>query len=63
MKNLVEKIIQYEKGELNPTEMIAFFQHLIDTDLAWSLQGNYGRVARNLIEDGLCHPQQTKDTK
>ena len=52
--NLVERIIQYESGQMNPSEMILFFQELIDTDIVWELQGNYSRVARNLIEDGLC---------
>lgn len=63
MKNLVERIVKYENGEMHASEMVRFFQELIDTDLAWNLQGSYSRVARNLIEDGLCHPQQTKDTK
>lgn len=31
-------------------------QHLIDTGLAWSLQGFIGRACANLIEAGHCHP-------
>jgi hypothetical protein len=30
-------------------------QHLIDTGLAWSLQGWFGRTAAALIEQGVCH--------
>ena len=54
MKNLNTLIVQYEKGELTEDEMIALFQELIDSGLAWKLQGSYGRTARDLIEQGLC---------
>lgn len=32
----------------------AAWQHLIDTGLAWSLQGWFGRRAAALIEEGVC---------
>ena len=32
-------------------------QHLIDTGLAWSLQGSIGRTCQRLIEEGYCHDQ------
>ena len=34
-------------------EQIEAWQHLIDTGLAWSLQGWFGRTARDLIEQGI----------
>jgi len=35
-------------------QVIAAWQHLIDTGLAWSLQGWFGRGARDMIARGLC---------
>ena len=35
-------------------EYTAAWQYLIDTGLAWSLQGWFGRTAKRLIDDGCC---------
>ncbi len=35
-------------------EQLLAWQQLIDTGLAWRLQGWFGRTAQALIEQGLC---------
>ena len=35
-------------------EVIEAMQSLIDSGLCWRLQGFYGRLARQLIDAGLC---------
>jgi len=52
--DLVGTIIAYESGELDDEATVELFQHLIDTGLAWSLQGYYGRTATALINAGHC---------
>lgn len=48
---LAEGFIQAETVE----EMNEAWQFLIDTGLAWQLQGWFGRMANDLIEQGVCH--------
>jgi hypothetical protein len=38
--------------------LISAWQHLIDTGMAWTLQGWFGRQATALIESGACTPRQ-----
>jgi hypothetical protein len=51
--NLTGAIIAYEDGELDEDGIVELFQHLVDSGLAWQLQGHYGRTAQALIEAGL----------
>ena len=53
-RHLTDMIINYEMGNLDDDSIIALFQELIDTGMAWSLQGHYGRMAIALIEAGHC---------
>ena len=52
----VDTIIAYESGELDKPETIALFQKLVDSGLAWKLQGHYGRTALALLEAGEIPP-------
>ena len=49
----VGRIIAFENGELNDDEVIQLFQDLVDSGVAWQLQGYYGRTARHLIDAGM----------
>jgi hypothetical protein len=51
--DLTSAIINFESGELDADKIVELFQHLVDTGLAWQLQGHYGRTAMSLIEAGL----------
>jgi len=42
-------------------EQIAAWQYLIDTGLAWRLQGWFGRTAQNLIDNGICTIKKSID--
>lgn len=52
--DLTSDIIAFECGELDEEQTINLFQNLINTGLAWQMQGSYGRTAAALIEAGHC---------
>ena len=51
---LIGKVIEYEQGTLDEDATVELFQGLIDSGMAWELQGSYGRMAKDLIEAGKC---------
>lgn len=54
LADITEKIVAFETDEMESVEeVVELFQELVDTGLAWSLQGSYGRAARDLINMGL----------
>lgn len=57
MSDLLDFILRYESGDpdLTEEEFIDGFQALVDSGLAWELQGSYGRMAVALIEEGVVH--------
>ena len=60
-RNLVGDIMAYESGEMTgEEEVVEFFQYLVDTGLAWTLQGHYGRFAAHLIERGLVTQNESR---
>lgn len=47
--------MRFENGECEQDEIVEEFQKMIDSGAVWKLQGAYGRSAKSLIEQGLCH--------
>jgi hypothetical protein len=51
----IDDILAWENGEMDEEQEERFFQSLVDSGLAWSLQGMYGRRAMELIRMGVVH--------
>lgn len=68
---MLADIIKYEAGDIGNSalpleeqlDLIDFFQDLVNSGLAWQLQGHYGRAAANLIRLGLVHPPEPPKRK
>lgn len=51
---LAEGFIEAESEE----QILEAWQYLVDTGLAWQLQGWFGRTAHQLIREGFINPPQ-----
>jgi hypothetical protein len=51
---MVDDIIAFEGGEMDEADEIRMMQEMIDSGMAWKMQGSYGRAAMDMIEAGLC---------
>jgi hypothetical protein len=56
--NLAERVLLYETDQMSEQEMIKLFQDLVDTGMAWKLQGHYGRTAMILLDAGVIAPPE-----
>ena len=64
----IDQIRAYEAGKLDAEQTVALFQSLIDSGMAWTLQGHYWRTAMQMIRAGKCtqnlrDPNCTQDIK
>jgi hypothetical protein len=62
MTDLLSQIMDYESGQLSECEVIAMFQRLVNSGMAWKLQGHYGRTAKHLIEAGYVKMPERRAT-
>lgn len=51
--DVVGQIMAYESGDLSDDGTIALFQGLVNSGLAWKLQGSYGRTAQAMLDAGV----------
>jgi len=56
--NLAERVLLYETDQMSEQEMISMFQELVDTGMAWKLQGHYGRTSMILLDAGVIAPPE-----
>ena len=53
---IIEGFESIPEGVDDSTAHVVAWQYLIDSGHAWTLQGFYGRTARDLIARGTCRP-------
>lgn len=50
--NFADFLFEYEANGLPYDKYVELFQYMVDTGIAWQLQGRIGREAMGLIEAG-----------
>ena len=55
--DIAEGLVEAESED----QAIEAWQHLVDTGLAWRLQGSFGRTAMDLIHGGIITPPAGAD--
>ena len=53
LSETVNRINEFEGGNLTIQKYVELFSHLVANGQAWTLQGMYGRTAMNLIENNI----------
>lgn len=51
-QSITTMLMDFEDGSMGLHQTLELFSILIQTGLAWRLQGSYGRTARHLIDRG-----------
>lgn len=50
--DIIDDVLAFEQGDMDETEIVLFFARLVESGMAWNLQGSYGRMAQSLIDAG-----------
>ena len=58
---IIEEFVEIPTGVDTYDANVQAWQYLIDSGHAWTLQGWYGRMARDLIEQGICTHSRTQE--
>ena len=58
---LWDMLLSYENGELDMAGTLDMYRLLIQSGLAWTLQGSYGRDAERLLMAGIITCQRVND--
>ena len=58
--DLVNEIMEFEQKGLPPKREKKLFQNLVNSGMAFTLQGAYGRQATAMIRAGIIKPRKKK---